>query len=169
MATTAESFQDALRWIGRFLRMAARRAAVMAVLIVLFALAVWWTTRERVSDCGDVTVEQRVLLDSLLVPDEARRFRVATSASCVDGRYSAPVLGLSGEMESASAQLVADGLELDVEFIPFYQDRWRRCFRFPDPAFERIELNVWSNRAGEVEITEVVAPEDGDACDFLRY
>lgn len=168
MATTAESFRDGLRWVGRFLRMAVRRAAIMAVLIALFVVAVWWTTRESVSDCGEITDEQRELMTSLGSTDEWR-FRVEGSASCVEGRYSAPVVGLSDDLETATAQLLADGLELDVEFIPFYQDRWRRCFRFPDPAFERIELNVWSNRAGEVDTTEVTAPEDGDACDFLRY
>lgn len=174
VATTAESVHDALRWVGRFLHMAARRAAIMGVLIALFAAAAWWTTRDIPSDCGGVTAEQRAALLSLRQPDPSRRFRAASDPACVEGRYVVDITGLSGAtgteaMETVTDELVADGMAFDVEFLPFFATTWRRCFRFPDPSWDRIELNVWGTRDGRVHAIDASAPEEGDACDFLRY
>jgi hypothetical protein len=158
---------DVLRWVGRLLRVALRRAAIGAVLIAVFALAVWWTTRETYSDCGDVTAEQNGLLESLREPSPDRSFRAESRPACVQGVFSAPIVGLGDDMEAATTILLADRLELDREFLPFFYNEWRRCFRFADPAWERIELNVRSDRAGRVQAVDATAPEKGDACELV--
>ena len=169
MATRAESFRDGLAWVGRLLVVTARRAAVLGVLVALFALATWWTTRERVSDCSDVTAEQVELIRSLRAPLAGYSFVVAEPPACRDGEFTAPVDGVDDDMEAASQALLDDGLALDGEFVPFFALEWRRCFRFPDPGWERIELEIGGRRSGVVDRIEVRAPETGDACDRRRY
>ncbi len=41
------------------LKIGARRALILAFVVALFAIAVVVSTRETVSDCGDVTDDQR--------------------------------------------------------------------------------------------------------------
>ena len=167
MATSAESFVDALRWVGRLLRVALRRAVIGSVLIALFVLAVWWTTRETYSDCGEVTAEQTTLLTSLQDASPDRSFRAESSPACVEGVFSAPIVGLGDDMEAATTILVEDHLELDREFLPFFYNEWRRCFRFADPGWEQIELNVRSDRSGRVHAVDATAPEMGNACELV--
>ena len=165
MATTRESVVDGLRWCAKILRIFAKRAAITAVFVALFAAAVLYTTRERVSDCSDVTDEQEAALLELRGDAPGRSFTASDDPSCVDGIYRAPLAGFPATIEPASDQLLADGWEMETEFLPFFDQLWRRCFSFDRPGWERVQVNLDAIRAGDLIAASVVAPEDGDACE----
>lgn len=100
MATTRESIEDGVRWVLKVLRIGVRRAFTMAIFVALFAAAVVWTTRERVSDCSDVADSQRDVLASLLVEDPGRSFRAVSAAECVDGVFRSLIVGVDGEIDA---------------------------------------------------------------------
>lgn len=166
MATTRESIDDGLRWVGRVLRIAVRRAIVLGILAGLFALAVFLTTRERVSDCSEVSERQRADVHELRTADADRSFTVTEAARCTDGLFTAPVAGLPTTMEAASAQLERDGWERDTDFVPYFDQLWRRCFRFDGDRYVGVQLLVDASRRGVVREVRAVAPERADACEL---
>lgn len=168
MATTRESFEDAVRWVLRLLRIGLRRALTIGALVAAFAVAVVLTTRETVSDCGDVTDRQRTLMAVLADTGETASFRATGPARCVEGEFTAPVEGLASTMETATSQLTADGWVLEADYIAFYQQLWRRCFRSTEPGWERIQITVDATRGGAVQGVRATAPENVDACDLER-
>ena len=168
MATTRESFEDGLRWVGRLLAVGLRRGTVLAVIFGLFALAVVFTTRESVSDCGDVTDAQRAALTSLLEREPTRTFVASDPARCVDGVYAAPIQGLAGEIDAVTAELEQQGWVAETNFTPAFQRLWRRCFRRDLPGWQRVQLLVEASRGGVVQTVRATAPEQGDACDLER-
>lgn len=168
MATTAESIQDGLRWIAGLLRIGLRRALILGVFVGLFAAAVVITTRERISDCSNVTVSQRALLDVLREPSTERSFQTSDVPACTDGQFSAPIDGIDGDMEMVTRQLQADGWVLETNYLPFFDLLWRRCFSFPAAGWEQIEITVDASRAGAVRIVRATAPESVEACDLER-
>ena len=168
MATTRESIEDGLRWMLNLLRIGVRRAVVLGVFVALFALAVVITTRERVSGCGDVTGEQKALLATLLEPDPGRTFVATEPARCLDGEYTTPIEGIDARMEEATEQLIGDGWVHQTDYIGYYRQLWRRCFRFGEPGWARIQITVDATRHGSVHTVRATAPEHVDACELER-
>jgi len=168
MATTRESFEDGIRWVGRLFAVGLRRGLVLGLIFGLFALAVVLTTRESVSDCGDVTDAQRAALTSLLEPEPTRSFVASEPARCVDGEFAAPISGLTGELDAVTAELEQQGWVVETDFTPAFQRLWRRCFRRDLPGWQRVQLLVEASRGGVVQAVRATAPEEGDACDLER-
>jgi hypothetical protein len=164
MATTAESVHDGLLWIARLLLVGLKRAAIIGVFVGLFALAVWATTKPSYSDCDDVTPQQRAQLESLREPSPPRNFLTSSEPRCRRGVFAASVSGLGADMETVTAALTAQEWIAQDDFLPYFHNSWVRCFRFSRPDWERIELNVVANRAGEVRTVEASAPENRAAC-----
>lgn len=167
MATTRESIRDGLDWTLRLLGVGARRAVIIGICAGLFAVAVLWTTRERVSDCGDVTDQQREVL-AALVDGNGASIRVESSARCTEGEYAVPIVGLDGSMEMATASLIDDGFAQETEYIAYGRQVWRRCFSRAEDDWQNIQLIVDATRGGEVVGAKVVALEAGKACDPER-
>ena len=168
MATTRESILDGLRWCAKLLRIFAKRAAITGVIVAALATVVVFTTRERVSDCSRVTPAQDAVLAELTVPGSDRSFRATAEPRCVEGVFQSPLSGVPMTLESATAQLRADGWALETEFLPFFDQLWRRCFSIDTPGWERIQINIDAVRAGDVVSAAVIAPEEGDACEAER-
>ena len=166
MATTQESIQDAVRWMGRLLVVGLRRGAVLALIFGVFAAAVVLTTRESVSDCGDVSEDQRAVLEALREAEPTRSFVATAPARCVDGEFMAPISGLSGTLDEVSVELEAQGWEAQADFVPAFQRLWRRCFRSQQPGWERVQVLVDATRGGLVRAVRATAPERGDACEL---
>ena len=168
MATTAESIRDGLRWVGGLVKIGVKRALIIGILAALFAGAVVITTRERSSDCSGITDEQRSLLDSLREPDPSRSFLALREPACSDGVFAVRLDGLADEMEAATDQLADDGWGLETNFLPFFQELWRRCFASDDPAWAAIEISIDASRSGTVREARAIAPEGLDACEAER-
>lgn len=168
MATRRESIQLGLQWCVRMLRIAVRRAVIIGVLAGLFALAVIYTTRERVSDCSDVTPDQRAALAALIEPDASPTLGATASATCVDGEYSAPLTGYADTMEAATHQVEREGWVHDTNYIAFFDQLWRRCFRRTEPGMEQVQLTIDASRGGSVIAARVTAPENVQACELER-
>lgn len=168
MATTQETIQDRLRWVGRMLRIAARRAVVIGVCVALFTLAVVVSTRERVSDCGDVTDTQRAGMAQLAEPSPDRSFRAVAEPACETGEFMARIERVAGDIEAATVQLVADGWQQETNFVSYLRNTWQRCFSFAGDGFEGVQVIVDAGRSGKVRATKVVAPENADACELER-
>ena len=168
MATTRESFEDAVRWIAKVLRIGLRRALVIGVLAGLFAVLVVVTTRETVSDCGDITAAQKEALDALSAADGVGGLRTSESARCIDGEFAAPLDGIAATMEPATAQVVDAGWQLDTEYIAFHRQLWRRCFHVDRPGWEQVQILLDASRGGGVVSARVTAPEGFDACELER-
>ncbi|MEM7288467.1 MAG: hypothetical protein AAF480_19145 [Actinomycetota bacterium] len=168
MATTRESVIDGLRWCAEILRIFTRRAAITAVFVAIFAAVVLYTTRERISDCSDVTAEQEEVLLGLRSVVAGRSFTAADDPGCVDGTYRAPLTGLPDTIEPATDLLLADGWQMETEFLPFFDQLWRRCFSLDRPGWERVQVNLDAIRAGDLIAASVIAPENGDACEAER-
>ncbi|MGI9609604.1 MAG: hypothetical protein ACR2NL_04845 [Acidimicrobiia bacterium] len=165
MATTRESIADLFRWCLEVLKTFTRRAIIFGVFAGLFAVAVIYTTRERVSECRDVTDGQRALLQSLGEPGPDRSFFAVGVAGCEQGLYSAPLEGVAETMEGATAQLIADGWSLEAEFVPFFDHLWRRCFSLGQPGWERVQITVDALRSGSVKTVQATALENVNACE----
>ncbi len=168
MATTRECFEDGVRWVIELVRVGARRAVVLGLLVALFAAAVVISTRETVSDCGDVTDDQRARLASLIEAEAGRSFVTVGPARCVDGEYAAQVVGLAETMDRATDQLIAQGWVLETTYIGYYRQSWRRCFRRDAENWERVQIIVDATRGGAVRAVTASAPEGVDACDLER-
>ena len=159
MATTRESIEDGFRWMLDLLKIGARRALILAFLVALFAIAVVVSTRETVSDCGDVTDDQRARLESLIEPESGRSFVASGPGQCVEGEFAAPVVGLAETMDEATEQLLNEGWVLETTYVPFFEQLWRHCFRRDLPGWERVQIFVDANRGGTVRTVTARAPE----------
>lgn len=168
MATTRESIHDAVRWTQKILLIGLRRAAVIGVFVGLFVLLAVVTTRERSSDCGSVSSQQRAVLSTLRDSNAGRSFHTTEPARCRDGEYSAPIEGVADEMTRATEQLTSEGWQLETEYIAFHRQTWRRCFRTDDPGWSRVQITVDATRGGAVHTVRATAPEDTIACELER-
>ena len=168
MATTRESIQDAARWVLKVLRIGLRRAVIIGTLAGLFALLAFVTTRERVSDCGDVSSRQRAALSTLADSDTGRSFHTTEAARCRDGEYWAPIEGVADAMTRATEQLTSEGWELETEYIAFHRQTGRRCFRTDEPGWGQVQITVDATRGGAVHTVRATAPERADACELER-
>ena len=168
MATTRESIADGFRWCLGLLAVFVRRAIIFGVFAGIFAAAVIFTTRDRVPDCGDLTDPQQTALESLRESRPDRSFVATGPAVCDRGVHAAPLDGLAATMESATRQLIEDGWELETEFVPFFENLWRRCFSRAEPGWEQVQIEVDALRSGIVRIVRATALENVDACDLER-
>ena len=168
MATTRESIADGVRWLFDLLKVGVRRGLILGFFVALFAVAVIVTTRETVSDCSDVTDEQRTRLASLLDDEPGRTFVATEPARCIDGWFSSPVEGLAGTMEEATDQLLAEGWVLEATYIGFYRQLWRHCFRRDLAGWEDVQITVDATRDGTVHTVSATAPEGAEGCELER-
>jgi len=60
--------------------------------------------------------------------------------------------------------LVAEGWVQQTEYMGYFVQAWRRCFRLEQPGWERVHIVVDADRGGAVRNVTAVAPEEGDAC-----
>jgi hypothetical protein len=165
VATTAESIEDAIAWMARFARMAARRALMGAALIVLFVAAVLWTTRDVVSDCSDVTVAQKERVTLLRDGSASDGFGPTSDGACLAGEFIAPLDGIEGDIESMTNSLEERGFVQVAEFIPLFDNSWWRCFRHDGQEWRDLDVRIRADRLGVVSNVEILAPEKGRPCE----
>lgn len=168
MATTQESIGDGVRWVLKLLRIGVWRALILGVFVAAFAAAVVLTSRDTVSDCGDVTDEQRELLAALAEPEPGRTFVATGRPRCVDGEFSAPLTGLPADMEEATRRLEGEGWILETTYIGYFRQQWRHCFQRDLAGWEAVQVTVDASRGGAVHTTVATAPENARACELER-
>ncbi len=168
MATTRESIEDGFVWLAGLLRIALRRALVLAVFLGAFAAAVVITTRDTVSDCSEVTEAQRARLSSLARPEPGRSFVADGDAGCRDGEFAVAVVGLPATITAATERLLDEGWLHETTYMGYHRQLWRHCLRRDAAGWESIHLLVDASCDGAMRSVSAVAPEGAAACDPER-
>ncbi len=166
MATTRESIDDALQWLGRLGMVWLRRGTVIGVCIALFALAVWFTGRETFGDCSEFTDLDRAPLNDpsgLGLPDGLS----VADAGCVRGVYAAALGGLSTDLALETARLEAAGWVDSGTLLPLRDDLRVECLRSDAAGLGQTELFLFASRAGELVRAEVRVTDEPRACEEI--